>query len=59
MLEIAAAEARRVGDHIGPLFDRIQDDRVQAMIRAGLDEGAGRQAGGLGYPEGFETGWFV
>jgi aldehyde dehydrogenase (NAD+) len=47
------------GDHIGPLFDRIQFDRVQAMIKVGIDEGATLLAGGLGKPEGHETGWFV
>jgi aldehyde dehydrogenase (NAD+) len=47
------------GDHIGPLFDQIQFDRVQAMIQVGIDEGANLVAGGMGRPEGFETGWFV
>ncbi len=47
------------GDHIGPLFDRIQYDRVQAMIQTGIDEGARLLTGGTGKPEGFETGWFV
>jgi aldehyde dehydrogenase (NAD+) len=47
------------GEHIGPLFDRIQFDRVQAMIAKGIDEGATLLAGGLGKPEGFDTGWFV
>ena len=47
------------GDHIGPLFDRIQFDRVQAMIKVGIDEGATLLAGGLGKAEGYETGWFV
>jgi len=47
------------GDHIGPLFDRIQYDRVQVMIQKGIDEGARLAAGGTGKPEGFETGWFV
>lgn len=47
------------GDHIGPLFDRIQYDRVQAMIKVGIDEGARLIAGGLGKPEGLETGMFV
>ncbi len=67
VLKIAkrAAEATAVGDpaqegdHIGPLFDRIQYDRVQAMIQKGLDEGATLLAGGLGKPDGFETGWYV
>lgn len=47
------------GGHIGPLFDQIQFDRVQAMIKVGIDEGANLLAGGLGKPEGHETGWFV
>ncbi len=47
------------GDHIGPLFDRIQFDRVQAMIKTGISEGATLLCGGLGKPDGFETGWFV
>ena len=47
------------GDHIGPLFDQIQFDRVQNMIRVGIDEGANLVAGGMGRPEGFEAGWFV
>ena len=47
------------GDHIGPLFDRIQFDRVQFMIGIGIDEGATLLTGGLGQPKGFEMGWFV
>ena len=66
-VEIArrAAEATAVGDpeaegdHIGPLFDQIQFDRVQNMIQVGIDEGATLLVGGLGRPEGFDTGWYV
>ena len=47
------------GNHIGPLFDRIQFDRVQTLIGVGIDEGAHLIAGGLGKPEGLETGWYV
>ncbi|MCG3267690.1 aldehyde dehydrogenase family protein [Yoonia sp. I 8.24] len=47
------------GDHIGPLFDKIQYDRVQAMIQMGIDEGARVLVGGLGRPDGIEKGWFV
>ena len=49
----------REGDHIGPLFDKIQYDRVQSMIQTGIDEGATLLAGGLGKPEGLETGWYA
>ena len=47
------------GEHIGPLFDQIQFDRVQKMIKLGIDEGATLLAGGLGKPDGHKTGWFV
>ena len=67
VLEIAkrAAERTKVGDptqegdHIGPLFDRIQFDRVQRMISIGIEEGATLLSGGLGKPEGIDAGWFV
>ncbi|MDE0717881.1 MAG: aldehyde dehydrogenase family protein, partial [Rhodospirillaceae bacterium] len=61
----AAAEATVVGDpgeegdRLGPLFDRIQFDRVQALIREGIEEGATLLTGGPGRPEGLETGWYV
>jgi aldehyde dehydrogenase (NAD+) len=49
----------REGDHLGPLFDEIQFDRVQALIQAGIDEGARLLVGGMGKPDGFETGWYA
>ena len=47
------------GDHLGPLFDKIQFERVQAMIQTGIDEDAKILIGGLGKPKGFEKGHFV
>ena len=61
----AAAEGQSVGDpskdgdHIGPLFDQIQFDRVQGMIQKGIDGGARLLTGGTGRPDGFDKGWFV
>ena len=67
VLEIAKKAAENVsvddpskdGDHIGPLFDKIQYDRVQNMIQVGIDEGASLLTGGLGKPDGFKKGWYV
>ena len=58
-LETGVGDPEREGDHIGPLFDQIQFDRVQAMIQVGIEEGANLIAGGLGRPEGFDSGWYV
>ncbi len=61
----AAVSATQVGDpteegmHLGPLISQAQWDRVQAYIQKGIDEGAVVAAGGLGKPEGKETGYFV
>jgi aldehyde dehydrogenase (NAD+) len=61
----AAAEQTQVGDpseegmHLGPLISQAQWDRVQGYIQTGIDEGAVVAAGGLGKPEGRETGYFV
>jgi len=56
---LKVGDPEQEGDHIGPLFDKIQYDRVQAMIQEGLAEGATLLAGGLGRPEGVTSGWFV
>ena len=59
------AESLRVGDpkdektEVGPLFDKIQFDRVQSMIEAGMNEGCKLLTGGIGKPDGLDVGWFV
>ena len=47
------------GSHIGPLVSDVQFGRVQALIEAGIAEGARLVVGGAGKPDGFETGYFV
>jgi aldehyde dehydrogenase (NAD+) len=60
-----AIDETRVGDpsapgnHIGPLVNRAQWERVQRLIARAIEEGATLEAGGLGYPEGVERGFFV
>ena len=58
-LSQAVGEPDKEGDHIGPLFDKLQYDRVQTMIQVGIDEGATLLTGGLGRPYGFTQGWYV
>ena len=47
------------GGHIGPLSSRVQFEKVQGLIEKGISEGATLVAGGLGKPEGFNSGYFV
>jgi aldehyde dehydrogenase (NAD+) len=47
------------GSHIGPLVSDIQFSRVQALIEAGIAEGARLLVGGAGKPQGFKQGYFV
>ncbi|MDH6169992.1 aldehyde dehydrogenase (NAD+) [Variovorax boronicumulans] len=44
---------------LGPVANAAQFDRVQDLIRAGIDGGATLVCGGLGRPEGLTHGFFV
>src|SRR5690625_6515808 len=44
---------------LGPVISKDQYDRVQSYIQKGIDEGATLVTGGLGKPEGLETGYYV
>jgi aldehyde dehydrogenase (NAD+) len=44
---------------LGPVVSKLQYERIQTLIAKGLEEGAEAIVGGLGKPEGLETGCFV
>jgi aldehyde dehydrogenase (NAD+) len=60
-----AAESSTVGDpfldstNLGPLANKAQHEKVQGLIRKGIEEGANLVVGGLGRPEGIRKGYFV
>ena len=60
-----AAEGTVVGDPategtaIGPVVSKMQYDKIQRLIEAGIKEGAELVAGGPGKPAGLEKGYFV
>jgi len=66
-LKIAAEEAATQitgnpfaeGTILGPLVSQVQFDKVQRLIKAGIDEGATLAAGGLGRPEGLNRGYYA
>jgi aldehyde dehydrogenase (NAD+) len=47
------------GTVLGPLVSQMQFDKVQRLIKIGIDEGATLVAGGLGRPEGLNRGYYV
>lgn len=57
--EYKVGSPREHGDHIGPVVSKVQYDRIQALIEAGIDEGARLVLGGPGRPEGFNRGYYV
>ena len=44
---------------MGPLISKLQFDKVQGLIQAGIDEGATLISGGTGRPQGVNRGWYV
>lgn len=62
---IAAAEDQQVqlasapGEHIGPLVNQTQFDKVQGLIDQAVKEGTNLVAGGLGRPNGMNRGFFA
>ncbi|MBD9528140.1 aldehyde dehydrogenase family protein [Paracoccus sp. PAR01] len=57
--ETAVATAHQSGRHIGPVVSKLQWDKIQDLIQAGIDEGARVVAGGPGLPEGVNRGYYV
>ncbi|MFL9841331.1 aldehyde dehydrogenase family protein [Sphingomonas sp. ST-64] len=47
------------GRHLGPVVNKAQWEKIQGLIRKGMEEGATLEAGGPGRPDGIETGYFV
>jgi aldehyde dehydrogenase (NAD+) len=54
---VGAADA--AGTELGPVVSRVQFERIQRLIAAGIEEGAQVVAGGPGRPEGLNHGYFV
>jgi aldehyde dehydrogenase (NAD+) len=61
----AAAEKHKVGDPkseetmLGPVVSEVQFKKIQALIEAGIKEGATLVTGGTGRPEGLNRGYYV
>ena len=52
-------DPKKEGEHIGPVISETQYNKIQTLIKKGIDEGAKLVAGGPGRPEGLEKGYYV
>ncbi len=61
----SVAEKAKVGDPraadttMGPVVNKIQWEKIQGLIKKGIDEGATLVTGGIGRPEGLNKGYYV
>jgi aldehyde dehydrogenase (NAD+) len=66
-IAVAKATAEKVkpgdpfaeGTTIGPVVSEAQFNKIQGLIKKGIDEGATLVTGGLGRPEGLNRGYYV
>ena len=59
-----AAEAMTVGDptgnaNLGPVVSELQWNKIQGLIKKGIEEGATLVTGGPGRPDGLDKGYYV
>jgi aldehyde dehydrogenase (NAD+) len=56
---ISVDDPQQEGNHIGPVVNRSQFEKIQGLIQQGIDEGATLVAGGIGRPGHLSTGYYV
>jgi len=52
-------DPRSENSNLGPVVSKVQFDKIQGLIQAGIDEGADLVAGGPGLPDGLTRGYYV
>jgi aldehyde dehydrogenase (NAD+) len=57
--ETVVGDPRAASTTIGPVVSKVQFDRIQDLIEAGIKEGATLVAGGPGRPAGLNRGYYV
>ena len=51
--------ASKAGEHIGPVISKTQYDKIQSLIKSGIEEGATLVAGGPEKPQDLKNGYFI
>jgi aldehyde dehydrogenase (NAD+) len=58
-LSVKVGDPTRADTKAGPVVSKLQWDKIQALIKKGIEEGAKLECGGTGLPEGLAVGYFV
>lgn len=56
---VVVGDPKAEGTTMGPVVSEVQFNKIQGLIRAGIDEGATLVCGGVGRPDGLEHGYFI
>ena len=57
--EFQVDDPNKEGEHIGPVISEAQFNKIQTLIKKGIDEGAKLVSGGPGKPNGLDKGYYV
>jgi len=56
---IGVDDPAKPGEHLGPVVNKTQFDKIQGLIQRGIDEGATLVTGGTGRPRHLDKGYYV
>lgn len=59
MDNVQVGDPAEQGEHIGPVVNKAQFDKIQELIQSAIDEGATLVTGGTGRPDGRNSGYYV
>jgi aldehyde dehydrogenase (NAD+) len=59
MEQTPVGDPAEMGQHIGPVVNKAQFDKIQGLIQSAIDEGATLVTGGTGRPDGRNAGYYI
>lgn len=59
MESVPVGDPKEMGQHIGPVVNAKQYEKIQDLIQKGIDEGGKLETGGSGRPDGVNQGFYV
>ena len=59
MEQTTVGDPAEMGQHIGPVVNKAQFEKIQGLIQSAIDEGATLVTGGVGRPDGRNAGFYI